>query len=593
MNEDAIKQKRSPLFSERDKANLKWFWTGYLRGKALWLLFVFGLLSLQGLVYQQFLTLTETGLRVIFDSGDVTGLIRVCIIVFLLFLVRGALSYIVPRLSAWLASDAIADLRRDMISHLLRLDLSYFDRRKVGETILRLVNQADDMSLFVGSATTNAVRDAIAILVVSGYLIYKSPLLFISALVLIPAVALTIHFVSHRIKLIQKSAENAMGSYINTIEEMSNGMRTVKMAGQEERERIRLFDATAGIRDLSIRLQSAQALAMPALDLASGIAYVLVIGGGGYMVTSGHHGLDAAGIITFLLGLTLLLDPLRRCAQFFTMLQANLIILESLHSLLQEHPTIKDLPAAAEVRNPNGDITLRDVSFSYPNGRLLFEDLNMTLECGQTTAIVGATGSGKTSLLSLITRLYEIQRGEISIGGQNIGDIKVKALRNIFSVVAQDIVIFNASIMDNIRYVRPEATHEEVWAAAEAAEIADLIRERGEAPLGPKGSQLSGGQKQRVGIARAILQDAPVLLLDEATSALDQTTEDRIRVALRRAAKGRTTVMIAHRLSTITHAERIYVLDFGKVVEDGTHSELLAKDGLYAAMYRSQKTGYA
>ena len=277
-------------------------------------------------------------------------------------------------------------------------------------------------------------------------------------------------------------------------------------------------------------------------------AYVLVIGGGGYMVINGGFGLDSAGIITFLLGLTLLFDPARRVAQFFAMLQANLIILDSLRSILREEPTIRDLAHAHDAFDPSSDIILGGVNFAYTNSVPLFENLDMTLTGGKITAIVGATGSGKTTILSLITRLYDIDGGAITIGGENIRDIKVKALRKAFSVIAQDIVIFNASIMDNIRYVQPGATEAEIWAAAEAAEIAELIHQRGDAPLGPKGSQLSGGQKQRIAIARAILQDAPILLMDEATSALDQRTEEKVRDALKRAAAGRTTIMIAHRL---------------------------------------------
>jgi ATP-binding cassette subfamily B protein/subfamily B ATP-binding cassette protein MsbA len=591
MAKDA-KRKRRPLFTARDRDNLRWFWTSYLRSKSAWLLAVFGMLSIQGVVYQQFLTLTETGLRVIFDSADLRQLTWVCVMVFLLFTTRAVLSYLVPRLSAWLASDAIARLRNDLIHHLLRLDLAYFERNKAGETILRLVNQADAMSMFVGTATVGALRDAIAVVIVAGYLIYKSPILFLAAAVFIPVVLAVMQVVSHRIKEVQATAENAMGDYINTIEETSNGMRTVKISGQEDRERDRLVGSTAGIRRLAIRLQAAQALIPPTLDLVAAFAYVLVIGGGGYMVINGGFGLDSAGIITFLLGLTLLFDPARRVAQFFAMLQANLIILDSLRSILREEPTIRDLPHARETFDPTADIRLQGVAFTYTDGKPLFESLDMMLPGGKTTAIVGATGSGKTTVLSLITRLYDIDGGVITIGNDNIRDIKVKVLRKAFSVIAQDIVIFNASIMDNIRYVRPDATESEIWAAAEAAEIADLMRQRGDAPLGPKGSQLSGGQKQRIAIARAILQDAPILLMDEATSALDQRTEEKVRDALMRAAAGRTTVMIAHRLSTVTHADWIYVLDLGKVVEEGTHTDLLARDGLYAAMYRSQKTGY-
>jgi ATP-binding cassette subfamily B protein/subfamily B ATP-binding cassette protein MsbA len=588
----AEKPKRRPLFTPQDRRNLMWFWREYLRDKSLWLLGVLGMLSLQGFVYQQFLALTESGLRVIFDSSDLGQLVRICGIVFLLFATRALLSYLVPRIAVWLASDAILKLRSDLIRHLLKLDLAYFERTKVGDTILRLVNQADGMGTFVGVTTVGAVRDFVTVIIVAGYLILKSPLLFIAAAIFIPVVIFIMQVVSHHIKEIQAKAENAFGDYINTIEEMSNGMRTVKISGQEDRERERLVTASRGIRNLVIRLQAAQALVAPSIDLISAFAYVLVIGGGGYMVISGGFGLDAAGIITFLLGLTILFDPARRLAQFFATLQASLVLLESLNSLLRLEPTITDAPHAVSEFDASADISIEDVEFSYSKDQPLFEGLNMTLKGGKITAIVGATGSGKTTVLNLITRLYDVAGGRIRIGDRSIRDIKVKSLRKAFAVVAQDIVIFNASIMDNIRYVRPDATEEELWAAAEAAEIADLVRRRGDEPLGPKGSQLSGGQKQRIAIARAVLQNAPILLMDEATSALDQRTEEKVRDALERAAEGRTTVIIAHRLSTVAHADWIYVLDFGRVVEEGTHDELLASDGLYAAMYRSQKTGY-
>lgn len=586
------RSKRRPLFTPQDRANIRWFWSSYLRDKTPWLLVVFGMLSAQGFVYQQFLSLTENGLRVIFEEASVWQLARVCAFVFLLFSVRALLSYLVPRLSVWLAGDAIVKLRTDLINHLLRLDLAFFERTKAGDIILRLVNQADGMGGFVGQTTVGAVRDAVTVIIVAGYLILKSPVLFIAAVIVIPLIILMMQMVSHHIKEIQAKAENALGDYMNGIEEMSNGMRTVKISAQEDRERDRLVGATNGIRDLSIRLQSAQALVMPSIDLVSAFVYVLVIGGGGYMVLEGGFGLDAAGIITFLLGLTILFDPARRLAQFFATLQASLVLLDGLRSILREEPTIRDLPGAREAFDPRADIAFRGVDFAYPAGKPLFEGLDLTIAGGRTTAIVGATGSGKTTILSLVTRLYDVGGGSIEIGADNIRDLKVKALRRAFSVVAQDIVIFNASIWDNIRYVRPEATEAEIWAAAEAAEIADLIRARGAAPLGPKGTQLSGGQKQRIAIARAMLQDAPILLLDEATSALDQRTEEKIQTALARVSAGRTTVLVAHRLSTVVGADWIYVLDQGRVTEQGTHADLMAQDGLYAAMYRSQKTGY-
>ncbi|MFX0547430.1 ABC transporter ATP-binding protein [Roseovarius sp. S1116L3] len=584
--------KKQPMFTRKDRDNIKWFWRLYLKDKAPWLIVVLVMVSLQAFVYQQFLSLTENGLRVIFDEGSIWKLVQVCGIVFALFLTRGLLSYVVPRVSVWLASNAVRSMRQDLITHYLRLDLAYFENTKSGDIILRLVNQVDALSNFVGHGTVGAARDFVTVLVVSGYLIYKSPILFSAAIIVIPVLILLMRAVSASIKRIQQSAENAFGNYMSGIEEMANGMRTVKISGQEDRERERLFEATDGIRDLTIRLNAAQALFPPSIDLVSAFVYVLVIGGGGYMVIQGGYAMDAAGIIAFLLGLVIMFDPMRLLASFFSQLQASLILLDSVRGIFREDIRIKDKDNAVLEFDKAGDIDFQNVDFSYNPEHPLFNDFDLHIEGGKKTAIVGATGSGKTSLLSLVSRLYDVDSGQVTIGKKDIRDIKVKALRGAFSVVAQDIVIFNASIWDNIKYVAPNATDDEVWAAAEAADIADLIRARGDAPTGPKGSQLSGGQKQRIAIARAFLRSAPILLLDEATSALDQKTEERIQGSLERLAKGKTTIIVAHRLSSVATADKIYVLDSGSVVEQGSHAELIAQSGLYAAMYDAQKDGY-
>lgn len=591
-NKTKTPKEKRPMFSEQDRDNIAWFWHSYLKSKTPWLFVVLGMITIQGVVYQQFLALTEDGLRVIFDSGAMSDLIKVCAIVFGLFTTRAIISYLIPRLSVRLASDAVMKLRRDLIDHLMTLDLAFFERTQSGEIILRLVNQAQGLSLFVGQATVNAVRDAATVIIVSGYLIYKSPLLFLSAVIILPTILLLLQHVSSKIKDIQATAENALGSYMTGIDEMSSGMRTVKIAGQEPIERERLVKATKNIRSLSIRLQAAQAVVIPAIDMMAAVVYVLLIGGGGYMVLSGDFGLDGAAIIAYLLGLVLVFDPARSLASFFAKLQANLIILDGVRSLYRETPTIFDRPEAHDNFDTKGDIVLEGVRFSYDPKQPLFDDLSMRFDGGRVTAIVGATGSGKTTVLSLLTRLYDVEAGRVTVGGTPITDLRIKAWRSSFSVVAQDIVIFNSSLKDNIRYVRPDATDEEVRAAAEAAEIAELMDARGDKPLGPKGSQLSGGQKQRIAIARAFLRASPILLLDEATSALDQKTEDKVKRALNRLSEGKTTLIVAHRLSAITHADWIYVMDAGKVVEQGTHADLMKDKGLYAGMYRAQKQGY-
>ena len=580
------------MFTTQDRANIAWFWNSYLKSKSPWLLLVLGMITIQGLVYQQFLSLTEDGLRVIFDSGAMSDLIKVCAIVFGLFVTRALASYLTHRLSAWVASNAVRQMRNDLIDHLMILDLAYFERTQSGMIILRLVNQSQALSQFVGQSTVNAVRDAVTILIVSAYLIYKSPVLFLTALIAVPAVLILLQYVSRRIKDIQASAESALAAYMTGIDEMASGMRTVKIAGQEPVERDRLVAATTRIRDIAISLQGAQALVMPSIDLAAAVVYVLLIGGGGYMVLSGDFGLDGAGIIAYLLGLVLIFDPARMLASFFTKLQASLIILDGINSLYREKPTIFDTEDAHEDFDTGADIKFQDVRFSYDPDQPLFDDLNMVFKGGKVTAIVGATGSGKTTVLSLLTRLYNVQRGNVWVGGTSIRKLRIKAWRSSFSVVAQDIVIFNSSIADNIRYVRPEASDAEVRAAAEAAEILDLMQRRGDTEVGPKGSQLSGGQKQRIAIARAFLRASPILLLDEATSALDQQTEDKVKTALNRLSAGKTTIIVAHRLSAVTDADWIYVMDAGRVVEEGTHADLMAQGGLYAGMYGAQKQSY-
>jgi len=585
-------RERKPLFSQQDRVNLWWFWDSYLKNKSLWLLVVLGTILIQGVAYQQFLALTKSGLNVIFENGNAWELVRVCVIVFLLFSVRGLMSYLNPRLSVWLASNAVLQMREDMISHLMRLDLSFFERTKSGEIILRMVNQAQALSLFVGQATVNAVRDAVTVIMVGGYLIYLSPQLFMASMIIIPFIILLMLMVSERIKMIQASAENALGNYMTGIEEMAGGMRTVKISNQEPSESSRLRNSAQNIRNLSIRLQAAEATVVPFIDLSSAVAFVLVIGGGGYMALSPAYELDGAGVITFLFGLVLLFTPARRVAQFFTKLQANLILLEGVHSLFRETPTITDAPDAITDFDVTGDIVLHDVAFRYSENAPLFDGINMTFKGGKTTAIVGSTGSGKTTILSLVARLYNVDGGQITIGGQPIEKIGIRALREAFSVVAQDIVIFNSSIWENIRYVRPDASEDAIWEAAEQAAIAELIQQRGDTPVGPKGAQLSGGQKQRIAIARAFLRSAPILMLDEATSALDQRTEQRIRDTLTKLGESKTAIVVSHRLSAVAHADWIYVMESGQVIEEGTHADLVEYNGLYASMYAAQKQGY-
>lgn len=578
----------SKFFSEKDKSNITWFWRRYLKRKTPWLGLILALVLLEGFVLQKFLAITETGLRVIFEQGDIMDLLWICLVVFLIFMVRALVSFVVPTLSVRLASGAVLELRSDLIRHVLYMDQRFFDRTNASDLILRFVNQVEALSQFVGRTTVEAVRDVATIVIISGYLIYKSALLFGVALLLLPIIFLLMRMVSETIKRIQAQSEQALGNYMNTIEEMSGGMRTIKMTGQEAAEVDRMISESGNIKKLAVNLHMAQALVLPSIDLSSAVVYMVVIGGGGYLALSEASALDGASIIAFLLGLVIVFDPARRLSQFFTKLQTSLILLASVRGVLQTQPDVSDEGNVSKFTDTRIDITLNDIGFSYEADQTLFDGISLQFKAGQKTAIVGSTGSGKTTLLSLMARLYDLNSGAVLFNGQDIKQFTLKSVREKFSIVAQDVVIFNKSIAENIQYADPTASPDAVRAAAKLARIDNLMVERGDQPVGPKGSLLSGGQKQRIAIARAFLKPAPILLLDEATSALDALTEQKVNASFKDLQAGKTTIVVAHKFSSVVDADHIYVLEAGKLVEQGTHADLMAKAGLYASMFSAQ-----
>ena len=578
----------SKFFSEKDKSNITWFWRRYLKRKTPWLGLILALVLLEGFVLQKFLAITETGLRVIFEQGDIMDLLWICLVVFLIFMVRALVSFVVPTLSVRLASGAVLELRSDLIRHVLYMDQRFFDRTNASDLILRFVNQVEALSQFVGRTTVEAVRDVATIVIISGYLIYKSALLFGIALLLLPIIFLLMRVVSETIKRIQAQSEQALGNYMNTIEEMSGGMRTIKMTGQEAAEVDRMISESGNIKKLAVNLHMAQALVLPSIDLSSAVVYMVVIGGGGYLALSEASALDGASIIAFLLGLVIVFDPARRLSQFFTKLQTSLILLASVRGVLQTQPDVSDEGNVSKFTDTRIDITLNDIGFYYEADQTLFDGISLQFKAGQKTAIVGSTGSGKTTLLSLMARLYDLNSGAVLFNGQDIKQFTLKSVREKFSIVAQDVVIFNKSIAENIQYADPTASPDAVRAAAKLARIDNLMVERGDQPVGPKGSLLSGGQKQRIAIARAFLKPAPILLLDEATSALDALTEQKVNASFKDLQAGKTTIVVAHKFSSVVDADHIYVLEAGKLVEQGTHADLMAKAGLYASMFSAQ-----
>ena len=559
-----------------------------MRSRAKWLIIVLLLIIFQGIVYQQFLVLTESGLRVIFLSGKFSDLIWVCLAILLIFSVRAFISFIIPAISAKLSTSAIFELRHDLTEQILRLPQSFFDKTSSADLILRLVNQVQELSTFVGQTTVKALRDTATVIIVSSYLVYKNIYLFSIALVVIPLIAFLMIAVVRRVRKMQALAETAIGKFISNIDEMKTGMRTTKMTAQEKAEAHRISGSANLIRTYTYKLMRTHAFTPPVIDLSSAFVYMLVVGGGGYMALSDQFDMDGASIIAFLIGLVIVFDPARNVAQFFTQLQSSLILLESVHSIFDVK--VEQLNSGPKYR-ANGKpiaIKLKNVNFNYTPGSKTLKNISMSFKPGTKSAIVGGTGSGKTTILSLIGRLYNLDSGTISFNGQDISKLSISSVREQITIVSQDIVIFDQSLEDNIRYANPVATDEEIIEAARKAKIDQLLVERRKNPVGPNGSQLSGGQKQRIALARAFVKPAPILLLDEATSALDSVTEANVVKSLDRLGENTTTIVVAHNLSSIEDADVIFVLDDGNLMEFGTHSDLIKKNKYYAAMVNAQ-----
>ena len=523
------------FFSDRDKSNLKWFWANYMKARAKWLIVVLLLILFQGFVYQQFLVLTESGLRVIFSDGTFSELIWVCLAILVIFSVRAFTSFVIPTISAKLSTYALFELRRDLTQHILHLPQSYFDKTSSSDLILRLVNQVQELSTFVGQTTVKAMRDCATVVIVSGYLVYKNLYLFSIALIVIPIISFLMLAVVKRVRKMQGLAETAIRNFISNIDEMKAGMRTTKMTGQETSEGQRVSDSAQSIRSYTYKLMRTHALTPPVIDLSSAFVYMLVVGGGGYMALSDQFDMDGASIIAFLIGLVIVFDPARNVAQFFTQLQSSLILLESVYSVFDVKS--ENLKVGQIYRKKNGPIGVefKNVSFNYNSNIETLKNISLNFKPGTKSAIVGGTGSGKTTILNLIGRLYDLKSGTINFNGTDISNLSISSVRNQITLVSQDIVVFDQSLEDNIRYADPSATRKRFTRPQERLKSTDLLLKRQGNTVGPNGSQLSGGQKQYHCTCARFFKPAPILLLDEATSALDAVTEASISKIIEKA----------------------------------------------------------
>lgn len=517
---------------------------------------------------------------------------QILLVLVALYLLSAFFGYIQQFVMATVAQKTVYDMRKDIDGKILRLPLKFFDSRTHGEILSRVTNDVDNIASTLQQGLTQLITSLVTIVGIIIMMLTISPLMTLICLVTIPLCLIGTRAMTSRSQKYFKEQWKELGILNGHIEEMYTGHQIVKAFGHESEAVNRFNDINERLYEVSWKSQFISGMIMPLMMFINNIGYVLVCVAGGILVTKKALAIgDVQAFIQYSRHFTW---PITQTANIANIIQSTVASAERVFELLDEVEEIPDSADAKVIEFPQGRVQFQNVRFGYKEDTPLIEGMNIDVKQGQTIAIVGPTGAGKTTLVNLLMRFYEISGGKITVDGIDIRDLKRGDLRGIFGMVLQDTWLFNGTIRDNIAYGRDDASFEDVVRAARAAHADHFIRTLPDGyntVLNEEASNISQGQKQLLTIARAILADPAILILDEATSSVDTRTEVYIQKAMANLMKGRTSFVIAHRLSTIRDADIILVMNNGSIIEKGSHNELLARGGFYADLYNSQFTG--
>ncbi len=531
----------------------------------------------------------EPVLDEVFLNGNRQMLILVPIAILFIAVLKGVAGFVQGYLMSVVGQKIIAEIQNELFAHLMRADLAFFNTTATGGLISNFLNDVNLLRETLSKAITGIVKDSLGVIFLVGLLFYQDWRLAIATVFVLPLAIVPIRKLGKRMRKASTQNQERTEEFSTLLNESFVGARHVKAYGMEDYETARAEKANTARLVALFKVIRTRAAATPLMEMLGGVAIAVVVYYGGTRVLSGET--TPGTFFSFITALLLAYQPLKSLANLNAALQEGMAAAQRVFSMFDNEPLIKDPPDATDLKIAGGAIQFDQVRYSYDEVAPALNGISFEVLAGQTVALVGPSGAGKSTVLNLIPRFYDTTTGTVSVDGQNIRTLTQKSLRAEIALVSQDATLFNDTIRANIAYGKPNASDAEIVAAAKSAAAHDFIVETPggyEAMAGESGVKLSGGQRQRIAIARAILKDAPILLLDEATSALDSASERQVQTALSQLSQGRTTLIVAHRLSTVIDADCIHVLDGGRIMESGTHAELLARGGLYAKLYALQ-----
>ncbi|MEM6305748.1 MAG: ABC transporter ATP-binding protein [Pseudomonadota bacterium] len=567
---------------------LRWLWRDYLKKHTPTMMLAFVFMAIEGSTLGAIAWLMEPMFDRVFVAGDTEALKWVGLVIIVIFLLRGGAAVAQKVLLTRVAQKSSADLRIDLLARLMQQDGAFHQTHPPGFLVQRVQTDVNAVGEVWRAVITGAGRDMIGLVVLLAVAISVDPLWALLACIGIPLMVLPVAAAQRFVRRRAREARDLGAGLATRLDEVFHGLVQVKLNALEQYQARQYREMTDTFVKTEVRAAFGSAALPGLIDVMSGLGFMAVILYGGSEIISGDKSIGQ--FMAFFTAMGFAFNPLRRLGAISGLWQTAAAALERIRELLDAPLRLSDpeTPVPAPLGTP--DVTLEGVALSYGDARVL-DGLSLSAQAGQTTALVGASGAGKSTVFNLLTRLIDPQAGAVRIGGVATTEMAIGELRKLFSVVTQEALLFDETLRENIVLGRADVSEARLQEVLQAAHVADFLPnlEHGlETRVGPRGSALSGGQRQRVVIARALLRDTPILLLDEATSALDAQSEQMVQDALDRLSAGRTTLVIAHRLSTIRTADKIVVMDRGRVVDEGTHEDLLARGGIYADLYRLQ-----